>query len=280
MKTIQYLWTILALTCLLVSCKEETKDTRPATETADFKKVSSFSKDNYSIDLFTANGKLTTGYNKIYLQVKDPNGNFVKDAGLKWAPVMNMAQMSHACPYSSIQKKPETESVYEGYIVFTMASGEMGSWEVKFLLTIQEKLYEFTEKIEIKSTDQRNVSSFTGSDNQKYVVALIEPQNPKTAVNDMSAGLFRMETMMNFPIVNNYKIKIDPRMPSMGNHGSPNNQDLVQESDGWYHGKVSLTMTGYWVINLMIENAQGELLKGEPVSNDQEKSSLFFDLEF
>ncbi|WP_321538517.1 hypothetical protein [Flavobacterium piscinae] len=120
-----------------------------------------------------------------------------------------------------------------------------------------------------------------GTDNVRYIVALIDPRNPKVALNDMTVGVYKMENMMNFPVVNNYTLKIDPRMPSMGNHGSPNNLDLTQsDSDEFYHGKVSLTMTGYWKINLQLLNASDEVLKGEVVTETTESSSIFFEIEF
>ena len=70
-------------------------------------------------------------------------------------------------------------------------------------------------------------------------------------------------------------------MPSMGNHGSPNNVDLTQSlADEFYHGKLSLTMTGYWKINLQLANAAGTVLKGEEVTDQNPASSLFFEIEF
>ena len=69
-------------------------------------------------------------------------------------------------------------------------------------------------------------------------------------------------------------------MPGMGNHGSPNNIDLTQSTDDFYHGKLSLTMTGYWKVNLMLENQNGETLKGEPITDTHQSSSLYFEIEF
>ena len=112
-------------------------------------------------------------------------------------------------------------------------------------------------------------------------MALIDPTNPKVAVNDMSAALFKMESMMNFVPVTGYSISLDPRMPSMGNHGSPNNVNLTGlGTNGLYHGKLSLTMTGYWKINLQLLNATGEIVKGEQITEDTPESSIFFELEF
>ncbi len=107
------------------------------------------------------------------------------------------------------------------------------------------------------------------------------PKVPEVAVNNMVALLFKMENMMNFPAVENYKITLDPRMPGMGNHSSPNNVDLSYDAASQtYMGKLSLTMTGYWKLNLKLLNETGEIVKGEAVTEENFESSLFFEIEF
>lgn len=70
-------------------------------------------------------------------------------------------------------------------------------------------------------------------------------------------------------------------MPGMGNHGSPNNVNLTQSgADKVYKGKLSLTMTGYWKINLQLANPAGTVLKGEEVTTANEGSSIYFEVEF
>jgi len=87
--------------------------------------------------------------------------------------------------------------------------------------------------------------------------------------------------MMTFPVVEDYTIALDPRMPGMGNHSSPNNTDLSYSlSDDMYHGDLSLTMTGYWVLNLKLLNANDDVLKGEDVTDENTQSSLYLELEF
>jgi len=53
-----------------------------------------------------------------------------------------------------------------------------------------------------------------------------------------------------------------------------------KEIEGSYFGKLSLTMTGYWKINLQLENESGTILKGEPISETVESSSIYFEVEF
>jgi hypothetical protein len=70
-------------------------------------------------------------------------------------------------------------------------------------------------------------------------------------------------------------------MPGMGNHTSPNNTDLSFNSlDNFYYGDLSLTMTGYWKLNLKLMNTDDDVLKGEDVTDDNESSSLYLELEF
>ena len=135
--------------------------------------------------------------------------------------------------------------------------------------------------LDVPASLKRRSYTFTGTDNVKYLVALIEPTNPKVAINDFKVGVWKMQSMMNFPVVDGYTVKIDPRMPSMGNHSSPNNVNATQAAaGGFYNGKLSLTMTGYWKINLQIANATGAILGGNEITDTVEASNIFFEIEF
>ena len=70
-------------------------------------------------------------------------------------------------------------------------------------------------------------------------------------------------------------------MPSMGNHSSPNNVNATQAVAGdLYNGKLSLTMTGYWKINLQLAKPDGTVVKGEEIAGTVTDSSIYFELEF
>jgi len=86
---------------------------------------------------------------------------------------------------------------------------------------------------------------------------------------------------MIFDVVDNYTIKIDPRMPSMNNHGSPNNTALTQPVLGeFYKGPLSLSMAGDWVINLQILNTKGEVIYGDAITPEKPKSSIYFEVGY
>jgi hypothetical protein len=273
---------LLVVAASFVSCSRDNDDEKilPVNELEGLQMVSTISNDQHKIELYTANGKFQTGYNVVYFQVKNLDGTLINDITATWTPTMKMTSMSHSCPSSSITKKENTLSVYMGYIVFQMAGNEVEYWELALDYLVHGTSYTVNGKIEVSAAAKRVVESIKGTDDKRYILALVGPVDPIVGINDMKAVLYRMETMMDFIPVEGYNVKIDPRMPGMGNHSSPNNVDLSQNTDRMYHGKLSLTMTGYWKINLQLLDASGTVLKGEKVTDSNESSSIYFEVEF
>lgn len=284
MKNFKYIG-LLFMLILTVACKKEKITPDPETPTEQFKDkltlVQTISNDTQKIDIYTTNGKLIQGYNKVYFQLKNNDGSLAKNATITWSPLMHMTSMNHAGPKSTISVAAESADFYEGYLVFQMAGNTTEYWDLTFNYSINGTDYSMVGKLDVIAAAKRRVLSFTGTDNVKYVLAMVEPSTPIVGSNAMKALLFKMENMMSFPMVDGYSVNIDPRMPSMGNHSSPNNVDLVQTSAGnTYDGTVNFTMSGYWKINLMVKNASGDTLKGEAVTTQVEASSIFFEVEF
>ena len=266
---------------LVISCSSD-DESKPVNELDGLLKVKEFTNDTHVVELYTASGITQQGYNDITLRIKDKTtNNYIQNATIEWMPIMHMTMMSHSCPLSMVEKVAGKETLYNGYIVFQMPQNSTEYWDLKVDYSINGTNYTVTDIIDVPASSKRVVNSFIGTDNIRYIVALIDPKTPRVALNDMTVGIFKMENMMSFPVVNDLKLMIDPRMPSMGNHGSPNNVDLTQStSDEFYHGKLSLTMTGYWKINLQLVNASNDVLKGETVTESNEASSIFFEVEF
>lgn len=280
MKTLRIL--SLAILAIFASCSSDNDETVTVNELDGLTKIQEMTNDTHVVELYSTTGVLQQGHNAISLRIKNKTTNeYEKNATVSWAPLMYMTSMQHACPYSAVTKTSGKETLYNGYIVFQMAQNDTEYWKLKVNYTINGTDYTVNEVINVPASAKRRVTSFMGTDGTKYVLALIEPSNPKVALNDIKMGVFKMENMMSFPIVNNYTVKIDPRMPSMGNHGSPNNVNLTQSAtDLFYHGKLSLTMTGYWKINLQLLNSANEVLKGEEITETTTASSIYFEVEF
>ena len=268
----------LIVAALLAACSTDTPSQTPNPIHGQLL-VSQMENGQHVVELYSEN-PLVNGFNTISLKFKDKaTGNYLEGADVSWMPVMHMASMSHSCPFSEIEVHPSDPSVYVGYIAFQMAQNDTDYWTLKIDYTVNGADFSVQDNISVAPGALRTVNSFMGSDGKKYVVALAGPKAPQVALNDMTAVVYRMESMMQFVPVSGYTLKIDPRMPGMGNHGSPNNTDLIMIGN-FYRGKLSLTMTGLWRINLILEGPSGDVIKGEPVTEDNPQSSIFFELEF
>lgn len=279
----KYLLPSLCIAIFAISCSTDNDNETPIiNEVEDLLKIQEIVNTSHTIELFNTTGDFKTGYNNVSIRIKDNATNgYIKNATLSWMPMMQMPTMQHSCPKSEITKTLGKDTVYEGFIIYQMTNADGSGWSLTINYNIDGTNYTASNTIAVLQSEKQNTTSFMGSDDSRYIIALIEPSEPKIAINNLKVGLFKMENMMTFPVVEDYTIALDPRMPGMGNHSSPNNTDLsYNEEDHMYHGDLSLTMTGYWVLNLKLLDTQNKVLKGEDVTDTNEKSSLYLELEF
>lgn len=279
---LKYILPILLIT-LFTSCDSDDNEiVVPISETENLLKVQELSNTDHTVEVYTKSGTFYTGYNDVTIRIKNNvDDTYFETYTIDWMPIMDMGTMNHSCPKSSISKVTGQSTLYNGNLIYQMTGMDGLGWSLKFMYTIDEVDYMVEDDITVSQSSRQNVTTFTGSDSVKYIAAIIEPTSPEIAINNLKIGLYKMESMMMFPSVADYTIALDPRMPSMGNHSSPNNTDLTYNVlDNMYHGNLSLTMTGYWVLNLKLMNADGTLLKGEDVTTTNLQSSLYLELEF
>jgi len=284
MKTIKTLLVTFICSLTFLSCTNETDEPIQIEENplGEFNMLTSLKANGHNIEVYSAQTQFTIGYNELFFRIKEEaTDSYISDASIMMMPVMHMTEMMHSCPKSKISKT-DNASVYTGFAIFQMPGNAYEYWDLSLEYGISGKNYEVTQRIDVKQPldAKKRVNTVMGSDGSRYVVAMM-PLVPEVKVNDFNAMVFKMESMMSFSAVEDYTITIDPRMPSMGNHNSPNNEDLTFDAaSGMYKGKLSLTMSGYWKINLKLMNASDEILKGEDITEENEASSLFFELEF
>ncbi len=284
MKTIKYLFPILCLVLSLTSCSTDDDDNNiEINPVADLMMVKSITANNHTIEIYGKDNQFTLGYNEFSVRVKNnATDSYFENPTISWVPVMHMTAMSHSCPRSALAIS-EFSTVAKGFIIFQMPGNDTEYWELTLTYEIDGTSYEAVERISVvaPADSMTRVSSFMGADDSRYVLAMVKPENPDVMVNDFTAALYKMENMMTFTPVADYMVGVDPRMPGMGNHSSPNNEDLTYNAaTQMYDGKLSLTMTGYWKVNLILYNADGAVLKGEEVTETNTESSLYFDFEF
>src|SRR5690554_5634544 len=282
MKTLKYILALLFISASFISCSDETAITEP-NPVAGLNKIHEISEVDHTIEIYSEKPILEVGYNEITIRILDKGSNkYISNAEPTWMPMMHMESMSHSGPHSLLTN-PVDNTVYKGYIVFQMGGNTTEYWELELNYKFNGQEESTVQRLSVSEPADgfKKTQVFTGSDDVRYILAYVNPKDPKVATNDFQAVLYKMEDMMTFPVVENYKVTVDPRMPPMGNHSSPNNQDMVYNpSSKMYEGKLSFTMTGYWKINLKLLNENDEILKGEDVTEDHPASSLYFELEF
>lgn len=300
---------VIAIFVVITSCTLEKTDFEAelnieTTEFVEFEPVTTLTNGNYSISIEALNGTLYKGYNEIHLKITNTqtNANLV-GADVTFLPIFTDANGNKSsCPHDYHLDYNATEGYYSGYSVITSESDSTVNWTLYIDFEDNGEAYATHQIITVEEQTNLNLNmtAFTGNDNEQYFIALIAPQSPSVAQNDLVAGIYKYNKPENpagtFPdlsqysysIVNNYTLLIDPRMPepSMGNHSSLNNEDLTQQSDGLYHGVVNYTMTGNWTLNFIFQDESGQTIKGTEVSTEftpgieGAKGELYIDILF
>ncbi|MEP5255171.1 MAG: hypothetical protein ABJQ39_08955 [Winogradskyella arenosi] len=295
---------VAVTSCTLDKTDYEAEISTEVTEHFDYETVVSISEAQYQIDIAALNGTLYKGYNEIRIQITDTDNNTsVNNAEITFLPLLtDTFGNTSSGPHQYQLDYLSAEDYYLGYTVFPEETDASQYWEVHLSFTNEDVTHSVTQivTVEEQTNMNLNMTSFTGNDGELYYIALVAPQKPSISENELVAGLYKYMTptqeagnfpdpsQFSFAKVEDYTIRLDPRMPepSMGNHSSPNNEDLTPQSDGLYYGVVNYTMTGNWTLNLILENEFGETLKGTEVSTEftpgieGTKSELFIDILF
>ncbi|WJS93244.1 FixH family protein [Flavobacterium johnsoniae] len=307
MKSFNFL--VIALLFAITSCTIDKTDYEAETgsqvpESYEFKEAVSFTSGNYKITIDALNGTFYKGYNELHIKVLNAQTNqILNTSDVTFLPIITNADGSKSsCPHEYKTTYDSTNKYYAGYSVFTGESTTTASWKLYISFTADNQKYEINKDITVEKQNNKNLNmtAFTGNDGEQYFIALVSPQKPTVSENKLVAGIYKYNkptttagtfpdpTQFSYSEVTGFTLKLDPRMPepSMGNHSSPNNKDLVQENDGLYHGVVNYTMTGNWTLNLIMMNQNGLILKGTVVPTDFTpgiegvKSELYIDTLF
>lgn len=239
----------------------------------------------YNVFACTRNGSFHNGYNEIYfVATKKATGNYIKNFELtNITPVMHMVKMDK---YHSTPTGPAAESFDNGilavkrsWVSFLMNTSEAGSWTLSYDALVLGKEGKVEKKdivVNALPDGQAWLKSFkVGDDN--YFLSLVNPSDWKTGTNTIKAYISKKSDPITTPYAlatETFTVEIDPRMPDMGNHTSPDNTPLVKQQDGSYQGTINLTMTGLWRIHLTVKDAKGNVVAG----GEEELSSLYWDV--
>lgn len=242
----------------------------------------------YTVSVYNSTGTLNTGYNDLYfIANKVASGNYIKEFSVSGiSPVMLMTKMNmkHSTPISGGVKSFNSgfTAVKHGWISFVMPTSESGYWTIGYdanVLGHKGSLAATEINVEALPAGQEWIKSFKSGDNT-YYLSLVNPTNFVTGSNDIQAYVSVKSPVATNPYElasDEFVIDIDPRMPDMGNHTSPDNSALKRSTDGSYRGTINLTMTGLWRIHLTVKDLQGNIVAGGDNLKDG-FSSLFWDV--
>jgi hypothetical protein len=242
----------------------------------------------YNVFAYSRTGKFNVGYNEIYfVATKKKNGNYVKNfevTGLTPHMLMVKMGMKHSTPVSGPAESfsDSYPAVKRAWVSFIMSSGESGSWTIGYNLDVlgsKGGIEEADITVDPLPAGQDWVKSFKVG-NDTYYISVVNPLDLKTGANTIKAYISKKSSPATTPYTlatESFKVDIDPRMPDMGNHTSPDNTELTKQADGSYQGTVNLTMTGLWRIHLTVRDLQGNVVAGGDNLSDG-FSSLYWDV--
>ena len=238
----------------------------------------------YNVYVYTKTGTFHTGYNELYfVSTKKETGNYIKDLTVTSnTPLMYMSKMNkyHSTPVSDKSRIVNYDylAVKRVWVSFLMNSSENGSWTYSYEVDVLGKSGGVEKKdivVNALPDGQVWLKSFkVGDDN--FFLSLVNPTDWKTGTNDIRAYISKKSDPITTPYTlasETFTVDIDPRMPDMGNHTSPNNTPLVKQEDGSYLGTINLTMTGLWRIHLKVKDAEGNVVAG-----GEDESTLYWDV--
>ena len=238
----------------------------------------------YNVYVYTKTGSFHTGYNEIYfVSTKKETGNYIKELTVTGhTPLMFMSKMNmyHSTPVSEKSRIVNYDylAVKRVWVSFLMETSDAGSWTYSYEVNVLGKTGGVEKKditVNALPDGQSWLKSFKVG-NDTYYLSVVNPTDWKTGTNDIRAYVSKKSapaTTPYLPAPETFTIDIDPRMPDMGNHTSPNNTPLVKQEDGSYQGTINLTMTGLWRIHLKVKDSEGNVVAG-----GEEGSTLFWDV--
>lgn len=242
----------------------------------------------YNVFAYSRTGSLHTGYNDLYfVATKKSSGNYIKNFNIKnLTPLMYMNKMNmyHSTPVSAAFESVDGDhlAVKSGWVSFLMNTSENGSWTLSYdvdVLGVNGGINTQTITVDPLPEGQSWLKSFKVGDDA-YILSLVNSTDWKTGTNTIKAYVSKKSMPMTQPYplaTEQFTIDIDPRMPDMGNHTSPDNTSLTRQNDGSYQGTINLTMTGLWRIHLSVRNAEGDVVAGGDDLSDG-YSSLYWDV--
>ena len=289
MKKFKYILVAAMAVATLFSCKKD--DDKPAskpTPTVPEAKV-----DVYTVRLESSTGTFVMGYNDLTLSVLDASGKEVALEAATFTPWMNMFKgdgkggftkeimHTHTCPHTALAKEG---NVWKSQALFQMVTGPSGVWFGTITFKVAGKDYEL-KRLDFEVKPQTNKALGTVNrfrlfseakpEGQAHLYALVAPESPNVGENEIALGIWKMESMKNFPKVTDWTVEVSVKAKDGTEVLST--ATLRYERD-FYRGKVSYPKAGAYTLSYTLKDAQGKEI--QPQGNEKENVVIATTIEF
>ena len=298
MKKFKYMLVAAMAVATLFSCKKD--DDKPApvpVPTPEAPKTVAEAKTDdkektYTVRLQNTTGTFVMGYNDLMLSVVDASGNEVAVEAATFTPWMDMFNKNdkgeydknsimhtHTCPHTALAKEG---NVWKSQVLFQMVTGPSGVWFGTITFKVAGKDYELKRlDFEVKPQTNKALGTvnrfklFSGDKGQMHLYALVAPTSPKVGENEVALGIWKMETMKNFPKVTDWTVEVSVK----AKEGTEvlSTTTLRYERD-FYRGKVSYPKAGAYTLSYTFKDAQGKTI--QPQDNDKKDISVATEIQF
>ena len=299
MKKFKYILVAAMAVATLFSCKKD--DDKPApvpVPTPEAPKTVAEAKTDdkekaYTVRLQNTTGTFVMGYNDLTLSVLDASGKEVAVEAATFTPWMDMFKgdskggftkeimHTHTCPHTALAKEG---NVWKSQVLFQMVTGPSGVWFGTITFKVAGKDYEL-KRLDFEVKPQANKALGTVNrfklfseakpDGQAHLYALVAPTSPKVGENEIALGIWKMESMKNFPKVTDWTIEVS--LKAEGGTEVLSTAALRYERD-FYRGKVSYPKAGAYTLSYTLKDAQGKEI--QPQGNEKENVVIATTIEF
>ena len=247
----------------------------------------------YTVRLQNATGTFVMGYNDLTLTVVDAAGKEVAVEAATFTPWMDMFKgdgkggfskeimHTHTCPHTALAKEG---NVWKSQVLYQMVTGPSGVWFGTITFKVAGKDYEY-KRLDFEVKPQTNKAlgkvgrfklfSEAIPKGQTHLYALVAPESPKVGENEIALGIWKMESMKNFPKVTDWTVEVSVKAKDGAEVLST--ATLRYERD-FYRGKVSYPKAGAYTLSYTLKDAQGNAI--QPKNNDGVDTTLGTEIQF
>ena len=299
MKKFKYILVAAMAVATLFSCKKD--DDKPApvpVPTPEAPKTVAEAKTDdkektYTVRLQNTTGVFVMGYNDLTLTVVDASGKEVAVEAATFTPWMDMfkgdgkggfikeVDFTHTCPHTALAKEG---NVWKSQALFQMVTGPSGVWFGTITFKVAGKDYELNRlDFEVKpqtnkalgTVNRFRLFSEAKPKGQAHLYALVAPESPKVGENEIALGIWKMESMKNFPKVTDWTVEVSVKAKDGAEVLST---AILRYERDFYRGKVSYPKAGAYTLSYTLKDAQGNAI--QPKNNDGVDTTLGTEIQF